>query len=477
MSESIVQLSTPRIVSAIHVIRFSGEKCLAFLQQHTGLKKIVARKVYYSTLFKIDNETENKLESKSDKNNKKNIDDVICFYFSAPHSYSGEDMLEIHCHGSLVIVDEILSLAKHFGFLLAERGEFTKRAFLNGKYSVEQVEAINSLIHSKSNFTKQNALNILEKKSSLKLVDVEKKIINMISQLEAGIEFPEEDIPIFDFDKKKIYKKYSNQIEEINNYFEQLIFSYEKGKKIENGFTLAIIGAPNAGKSTLMNLLLREERAIVSEIQGTTRDYLKESIQIDGIPFHLFDTAGIRFAEDEIEKIGIEKTFEIIEQSDIICQIAFTQKCLEDFFELKQKYPKKEFLIFVNKNDLLKEKEKENLEEIAKQKNTSLTFFSLKENSKKAIIIVEQNLKKVAREKISLIDEDNIFLLNERQKSILQKCQSHFLKIKDLITSMEQEEILTEEFKNCRDLLQEINIQVGNQKVFDNLFKSFCIGK
>lgn len=465
MSKSIVQLSTPRIVSAIHVLRFSGEKCFDFLKQHTHLKNIVARKVYYSVFFKMEN------------NIQKNIDNVICFYFQAPHSYTGEDMLEIHCHGSLIIVDEILLLAKQFGFLLAERGEFTKRAFLNGKYSVEQVEAINGLIHAKSHATKQNALNILEQKSSLKLMDVEKKIINMISQLEASIEFPEEDIPVFDFNKEKIYQDYLQQIEKINYYFHQLISSYEKGKKIENGFSLAIIGAPNAGKSTLMNLILREERAIVSEVKGTTRDYLKESIEIEGIPFHLFDTAGIRFAENQIEKIGIEKTFHIVQQADMICYLAFSENCLQGFLKVKQKYPEKEFLFFVNKSDILTEKEKKNLEQKMITEKISFDFFSLKKNSQEAVSLLENSLKKIAREKISLLDENNIFLLNERQKDILQKCQLCFEKIKQLILEMEQEEILAEEFKNCRDLLQEINISIGNQEVFDNLFQSFCIGK
>ena len=471
---TIIQLSTPKVRSAIHIIRLSGEKSLAFLKERIKIKETIKpRKVYYTPFL---------------DSHQKTIDQVVCYYFQSPHSYTGEDMVEIHCHGSLLIVNQILKEGIHFGLILAEKGEFTKRAFLNGKINIEQAEAIDILIKSNSNYNKENALKILEKKSSFKFKDIQDNLLQMIAHLESSIEFPEEDIPEVEIDKQELYRDYLRQLTEIEYYFDTIKENYQKGKKTEEGLQVAIAGMPNAGKSTLLNFLLREDRALVSDIAGTTRDYIQETIWLEGMPLHLYDTAGVRETIDYLEQKSIQKTKDILKNADLILFLIFDDECIEMLKNLITQYPETPLLLYVNKEDTMSTGQKDILlKKIADVLATSpmshkksgqdkINLFSLKADKKKSIESVEKDLAMYIKNNYD-INNKELALLNERQSLIIAKLLTKLKDIKLFLEKEESEEIICENFYTCYDFLKEINIEIDNESVFDSLFNQFCIGK
>ena len=467
---TIIQLSTPKIQSAIHIIRLSGKKSLNFLTERSKIKEtIIPRKVYYTPFT---------------DSNQQTIDQVVCFYFKAPHSYTGEDMVEIHCHGSLLIVNQILKEGIFSGLELAAKGEFTKRAFLNGKINIEQAEAIDILIKSNSDYNKKNALRILEKKFSFKFKNIQNELLKMIAQLESSIEFPEEDIPEIEINKSELYQNYLKQFSKIKKYFSTIANNYQKGKKIEEGLKVTIVGMPNAGKSTLLNDLTRAERSLVSDIAGTTRDYIQETIWLAGTPIHLYDTAGVRETEDHLEKKSIEKTKNILQDTDVILFLIKSSSCLTMLQEIISQYPKLPFLVYLNKVDLLSPTQnnqlKENLLTLLQKNpnNNSKQIFnlSLKINKAKSVEIIEQDLITYIEENYHT-DSRELALLNERQYLIITKLLAEFVKIKMALEKAESEEIICENFYQCYELLKEINIEIDHESIFDNLFNQFCIGK
>ena len=466
---TIIQLSTPRIVSAIHIIRISGNQSLWFLKEHIFVKEIIPRKVYISSFY-----IKNQL-----------IDQVLFFYFKAPFSYTGEDMIEIHTHGSLLIVDQILQEAVQKGILLAQRGEFTARAFLNGKVSIEQTEAINTLINAKTDYIKSNALKILEKKSSFQFKDVHEEILEFLAEIESSIEFPEEDIPEIDETKEKLYARYLKRINHICQYFQKIIANYSKGKVIENGIACAIVGLPNVGKSTLMNILVKDERVIVANEAGTTRDYVQETIKIEHFTLKLFDTAGIRETISSTEEKGIKKSLEILKNTPFLIVLADSKdtflniinRMKKDDLLLKEVNADLHFLWYINKADLLSLVEKKEIIDIASKHNILITnFISLKDNSLKNFKDIEADLLKMLKENY-WIDEKELALLNERQAIVASNLLKQFIYIEKIMKIGESEEIVAEEMRNSIDLLKELNLQFDQEIVFDKLFKDFCIGK
>ncbi|BBM88892.1 tRNA modification GTPase [Spirochaetota bacterium] len=341
VAATIVQLVTPRQPGAVHIIRISGAASTVFLAAHTKLKFPLKSRYFYYTAFKIHSladqgtntvQTNNppaptQAISSSPPNEKKVftedassfvIDRILCVYFKSPKSYTGEDVVELHVHGSLLIVDQILNCALRENILLAERGEFTYRAFLNGKLTLEQAEATHALIAARSDYTRANALSILEQKVSLRFQTIQQTLLKMLAKLESTIEFPEEDIPELDDSKDDLYRSYDKDLRKLKSYFGRILTNYQTGRKLEAGIKVAIIGPPNVGKSTLINALLKEERALVSSIAGTTRDYIEATIVINGVRFVLIDTAGLRVSEDAIEQAGMTKTLERVATADIV---------------------------------------------------------------------------------------------------------------------------------------------------------------
>ncbi len=461
VADTIIQLATPFAVSAIHIIRISGKEALPFLRNATGLKKVEPRRVYYRPF--------------AHKN--KTLDQVLCFYFKSPHSYSGEDMVEIHTHGSLHVVDSVLKAGVASGLRLAEPGEFTRRAFFSGKMTLEQSEAVDALIRSRSDFFRDNALRILENKASLRFADIKTEILDILSDLESAIEFPEDRIGDDFVEKKKLYSRYESKLKKLLIHFERLTSNYDKGKKLDTGIRVALTGRPNAGKSTLMNALLREDRVLVSEIQGTTRDYVKEEIRVDGHPVFLYDTAGIRETDGELEKKGIEKTRLLLKEVDIAVVLLYGRDCFEAFKDLLSRPSGSgpRLLAYLSKSDLLSKIELEKLTAEANKIGFQIVS-ALNLLEKKSAEKVESDLSKLIQENF-FVDTRETALLNERQHWVSVRILERLGKILSLLGKHENEEIIIEEFQELQGHLDELNLSFENEEVFDDLFKKFCIGK
>jgi tRNA uridine 5-carboxymethylaminomethyl modification enzyme len=457
-ADTVIQLSTPYAVSAIHIIRISGSDCLSFLSDIIP-KKLPPRTAVYSPCII----------------NNKVVDHVLCLYFPSPTSYTGESMAEIHCHGSLLIIDEILKYAVKKGLALAGPGEFTKRAFLNGKLNIEQAEAINSLITAKSDYFKQNALSILEKKVSLKFTDIHNDIIDIISHMETAIEFPDEHADRDKTDYIAVYKPYIKKINNLLIHFKTLKNNFTKGQKIDNGINVVIAGKPNVGKSTLMNCLLKTERVIVSNIAGTTRDFVKEEIFLNGFPLILHDTAGIRQTANEIEKKGIEKTFNLMKSADIVIYLAAGKQCVAHINKIKKTNPQAQFITCINKADTLTKIKLHAIKEHFKKHNihTDLIITLLHQSD---ILKIENKLKQRITSTFSL-KKNEISLLNTRQGYVIHKIVNAFEHIKQLIQHKESEEIIIQEFIQISSFFEELNLSYDNENILDKIFSTFCIGK
>ena len=312
---TIVAISTAPGIGGIGIIRMSGENSFSILEKIFRQKKpqkIEDIKGYTIKYGKI-----------IDPKNKQIIDEVLVSYFKKPNSYTTEDMCEINSHGGVIVMQKILEICLENGAQMAEAGEFTKRAFLNGRIDLSQAESIIDIINSKTEKEAKASIHQLNGFLSNKINDIKKDILDVMVDIEASIDYPEYDI------EEVSYQKIEDTLYKVKGKLEELERTFYNGKIIKEGIKVAIIGKPNAGKSSLLNAILREERAIVTEYEGTTRDTIEEFMNIDGIPLKLIDTAGIRNAKDEVEKIGIEKAKEIAKEADLIIAIFDATKELE----------------------------------------------------------------------------------------------------------------------------------------------------
>jgi len=445
IKDTIVANATPLIPSGVSIIRISGEKALEIGKKiFTTPSQIQERKAYFGKVLNREGEI---------------IDEGLFIFFKAPRSFTGEDVVEIHTHGSVPVVRRVIEEAIYFGARLAQPGEFTKRAFLNGKIDLTQAEAIAELISAKTEKASKIALNILEGKLSQKINYLREKLIELISLIEAEINFPED---VEEIDIKIIQ---SNLLEVINQ-INKLIESYNKGRIIKEGIKLAIVGRPNVGKSSLFNALIGYERSIVSQYEGTTRDFIEERAVIQGIPIILLDTAGIRESSDYVEKIGIQKAKEKIEEADIILFVfdlskGFTEEDKKLYEEIKDKSP----IMVGNKLDIAK-----NLDEF---KNDSIILVSSKtsEGLKK---LEEAILNKLS---ISEEKEEEIFI-NVRHLNALTQAKSVLENVlKNLEILQNQKEILMLDLQESLRYLEEIVGVITTEEILGNIFSNFCIGK
>lgn len=456
---TIIALATPLSVCAIHLLRISGPASPAFLREATGLAELVPRRVYTRTL---------RLEGKL-------LDRVVCFYFQGPASYTGEDLVEIHCHGSPLVAQSILKAAIRWGLSPAAPGEFTRRAFLNGKLTLEQAEAVDGLIRSASEFTRDNALRILERKESLRFRQARETIVDFLGDLETSIEFPDHDAEEVFKERAKLYGRLKERLHSLEAFLGNLERNYEQGRKLEEGIRVVLLGRPNAGKSTLMNALLREDRVLVSPMAGTTRDYVREKVLITGIPVSLYDTAGLRESGDELERRGIEKTRKICASADLALILVHESACLRELEGFPDLPPPERRLTLLTKVDLL---DAGALHQLSSECEAAGFPAALGANLLEPADLarIETSLGALLVSRFSLAP-DALALLNERQSFVARKI---LLKIPGLLSLLEAgsgEEIVVEELRMLKDHFAELDLEWGTDEIFNAIFSRFCIGK
>ncbi len=449
--DTIVALSTPLGVSGIGLIRLSGSDCHRLACDIFGKESIKPRYSYLGQYRLLDQP--NFI-----------VDAPLFVYFEENASYTGEPMLEISCHGNPLILQQVIRDCIKRGCRQAEPGEFTRRAFLNGKIDLCQAESIEDLIHSQS----LQALNIAQKQLEGSLshkmeafVDV---LTDQVAFIEAYLDFPEEDLP------EENRQHFENNLDDILNQLEGLINAHKFYTPLHNGIQTVIVGAPNAGKSTLLNTLLGQERAIVSDIPGTTRDFITEWYHLEPYTLKLIDTAGLHDTKEKIEKLGIEKTFEQVKKADFILWVLDGSQPWDDTLNrLKSLFPSEKTLVILNKSDLgLQAKPRYEIKDYVNCE------VSLKTGESPSIIesAIYQFLSKYYND-FSQVE----FMVHERHAEALKQAQEALIKAKNLLKGFGYDDCLASELKNAIYAFETIVGRVDYERVLDKIFSKFCIGK
>lgn len=455
MSSTIVAISTATGSAGIGIIRMSGKDCFDIL------KKIFVPKNNNNNIKGYTIKYGNIVD------NGRIVDEVLVSYFVNPKSYTKENMCEINSHGGSIVEKEILELCLKNGAELAKPGEFTERAFLNGRIDLTQAEAIMELIESKNEKEARESVNQLKGSLSKEINKIEEQLLSTITSIEVTVDYPEYDI-------EEVENR--DALKELNDAKKNLLRlkdGFNKGKILKDGIKTVILGKPNAGKSSLLNAILKEDRAIVSNIEGTTRDTIEEYININGITLKMIDTAGIRNTENEIEKIGVEKAKEIANQADLIIAIFdITKKLSKEDLEILKIIEKKNAIIVLNKTDLIQENKE--LEE--KLSNVDKTIVKISAKNNNGIDKLFNEIEKLFD--LNKISQDNeVIITNERHKNQINKA------IKDIDLSIESIEnkmpidMTSIYIKQTLIDLGEITGKNVTDEIIKNIFKNFCLGK
>lgn len=459
LQDTIVALSTPPGIGAIGMIRLSGPKSISICDlvfKGVKGKQLAEQKSHTLHFGRI-------------KDGEKVLDEVVVGLFKGPNSYTKEDVIEVSCHGSPYILQAVLQLFIKMGARLAKPGEFTMRAFLNGRMDLSQAEAVADLIAAESESAHQTAMNQMRGGYSLQIAALRQELLDFASLIELELDFSEEDV---EFAQRA---ELVALVQRIQHLLQELIQSFQLGNVIKNGVTTVIAGRPNAGKSTLLNALLNEERAIVSEIAGTTRDVIEVNLNIDGILFRLIDTAGIRDATNKIEAIGVEKTFEKIAQSSLLVYVfGVDELSFEEAVEDVKRLRKEDFpiLILANKIDMSSEQDFKVLLKEHFPNETALAI-SAKENQE-----ISQ-VKQVLRQKVIAgeIATDGSLVTNVRHAEVMQKAESALQTVLEGIEMQLSGELLAMDIRAALQYLGEITGSVTTEDLLGNIFGRFCIGK
>lgn len=447
INKTIFALATPFAQAAIHIIRISGPNSYKII--NSICKNKVLKKGYSIERNQI-----------VDKKNKRVIDDVLLMKFVSPKSYTGEDLIEINCHGGIKIVNDIISLLTISGAEQAQEGEFTKRAFFNNKIDLTQALAVDALVKSKNVYTHDSAMSSLLGKTSNLIKSIQLKIFDIIGRFEIGIDYPEyeEGNVIFNNTLKDV-TKIKNNLEEILKDSKRLILSNQ-------GIKIILVGKPNVGKSSLLNALINQERVLVSNISGTTRDVIEINLQIGNFNVKLLDTAGIHKAESKLEKLGIKKTFDAIKMADLVIVVLnaankISKEEISLIESLKQK--NKDYLIVYNKKDLIKKGEQD----------PNKIFISAK--NKEIMSLIKSIEKYLSSKDFSY---KNLSLLNNNwQIDLLAKA---IVKLEEFISIIKKSpylDILIEPIKEANEILLKIIGEIKDYDLLTEIFKTFCLGK
>lgn len=453
---TIVAISTAPAIGGIGIIRLSGEKTFEIIE------KIFIPK----NKQKIEEIKGNSIKYGHIVDEGKTIDEVLVSYFKAPKSYTAENMCEINSHGGILIVRKILEICLKNGATLAEPGEFTKRAFLNGRIDLAQAESVIDIINAKTNKEVEASAKQLEGYLSSEISNIRKKIMDLMVDIEASIDYPEYDV------EEVTYSNAIKILEDVQNHLEKLSNSFENGKIIKDGINLAIIGRPNAGKSSLLNEFLKEERAIVTDIEGTTRDTIEEQISISGIPFKIIDTAGIRESDDKIEKIGIEKSKKAAQNSDIILAIFDVSKPLnKEDFEIINFIKNKKAIIILNKIDL-----NENDETITELSKLGKDILKISVLEKQGIEQIYEKLTQMFNINEINLDNGNV-ITNIRHKELIDCAKQNAKQAIIALKSNLPVDIIAINIKEILENLGKITGESVSEDIIKEIFAKFCLGK
>jgi len=459
--ETIVALATPSGAGAIAVIRLSGANAIAIAAEvfeSVSGKDITKQKTHTIHLGHIVDCT-------------KVYDQVLLSIFKGPNSYTGENVVEISCHGSVFIQQQIIQLVLRKGAKMAQAGEFTLRAFLNAKLDLSQAEAVADLISSDNEASHQIAMQQMRGGFSNEIAKLREELLNFASLIELELDFAEEDV---EFADRTAFYELLTRIEFV---LKRLIDSFAVGNVIKNGIPVAIVGEPNVGKSTLLNALLNEERAIVSDIAGTTRDTIEDELVIDGIGFRFIDTAGIRETKDVVESIGIQKTFEKIEQAQVVLFLVDSSQLSDDSLEalkseieqIKNKYPLKTLLVIFNKMDLMTT---ELVESIQSEISNALLI-----SAKNKLGIDELKNQLLSFVNTGALRNNETIVTNTRHYDSLLKALEEIQKVRFGLDNNISSDFMAIDIRQALFHFGEITGQVSNDELLGNIFANFCIGK
>ena len=450
MKDTIVAISTTMGVGAISIVRLSGKDSVSIVNKcfkGKNLSEVKSHTIHYGHIY----------------DDKELIDEVLVSIMKGPKSFTTEDIVEINCHGGIITTNKILETILNNGARLAEPGEFTKRAFLNGRIDLVKSEAIMDLIESKSDEARKIALSQLGGKTSTLITEFRNILKQLLSSIEVNIDYPEYyDIEVMTLEKIK------QQVSKMKKQLEELIKESESTVTIKNGIKTVIIGKPNVGKSSILNKLLEKDKAIVTDIAGTTRDIVEGEIYLDGVLLNIIDTAGIRSTEDTVEKIGVEKSLSMIDVADLVIVVLNINEILtENDKEILERTKDKTRIIVLNKNDLKKNIElPDNLENIIETNTKDLVGVKPLKNKIKELF----NLEKIST-------KDYTYLTNSRQISLAKQAYKSLLSAEQAIKNEEPVDIIEIDLKECFDTLGEIIGDTYSDEIIDNLFENFCVGK
>lgn len=457
MEDTIAAVATAYGEGGIGIIRISGEEALPILQGifefHGDTDTFISRRMTYGKII--------------DKEKNQIIDEVLAVYMKGPKTYTAEDVVEINCHGSMVSLRKTLALVLRKGARLAEPGEFTKRAFLNGRLDLSQAEAVIDMIRAKTDKSFDVAVSQLEGRLSLKVEEIRQRLLDLLVDITVNIDYPDEDI------EEMTYEKLEESIVETQDMIEKLLATSSTGRMIREGIKIAIVGKPNVGKSSLMNGLLKETRAIVTDIPGTTRDTIEEVLSIRNIPVYLVDTAGIRETSDKVEKMGIEKSKEAFNQADFILFLLDGSRPLEEEdLQIMEFLKERKSLVLINKRDL---GEAISIEEIsAKLPASQVIEASLLKGQ--GITEIEDAVEDLVYGG-EIVQKESMMVNNVRHIELLQQAVKSLTDALHMSERREALDFIEVDVKNAYERLGEIIGETVSDDIINEVFARFCLGK